>query len=106
MRMHGLETLLPCAHECRVAFADMGEEGEPVFAKGDHEKAYRQWPVFPGDRHLLVALVWDESLGPNGGFKAYAHRALPFGALRAVWVYTEISQGVCAILRRLLAIPQ
>ena len=41
MRTHGLETLLSCAHECRVAFADMGEEGEPVFAKGDREKSYR-----------------------------------------------------------------
>ena len=106
MRMHGLETFLACAHECRVAFADQGTEGEPVFAKGDHEKAYRQWPVFPGDRHLLLTLVWDENLGPHGGFKAYAHRALPFGALRAVWVYTAISQGICAILRRLLAVPQ
>ena len=26
MRMHGLETLSPCAHDSRVAFADLGEE--------------------------------------------------------------------------------
>ena len=50
--------------------------------------------------------MWSDEVGPNGGYLAFAHRALPFGALRAVWVYTAISQGVCAILRRLLAVPQ
>ena len=39
MRMHGLETLLAAAHEAREIFSEWGEDGVPVFAKGDHEKA-------------------------------------------------------------------
>ena len=80
MRMHGLETLLSAAHEARVAFADLGQPGEPIFAKGDHEKAYHQRPVHPSDRHLLLTLVWSNNVGPDGGYLAYAHRALPCGA--------------------------
>ena len=55
---------------------------------------------------LLITLVWSAMVGPHGGFEAYAHRALPFGAVAAVIIYTCISQGVCMILRRVFAIPQ
>ena len=78
--MHGLGTLLACAF--------WGAEGEPAFSKGDHEKAYRQWPVSPEDYAFLVTLVWSDMVGHSGGFEAYAHRALPFGALAAVIIYT------------------
>ena len=37
----------------------VAEEYKPVWAKGDHEKAYRQWPVHPEDQPLLATLVWD-----------------------------------------------
>ena len=104
--MHGLGTLLACAHMVRRMFSSWGTDGEPVFSKGDHEKAYRQWPVSPEDYALLVTLVWSDMVGHSGGFEAYAHRALPFGALAAVIIYTCISQGVCHILRRIFAIPQ
>ena len=77
-----------------------------MFAKGDHEKAYRQWPVHPQDHNLVVTLVWSHDVVTTGGCRAFAHRAQPFGALRAVWVYTGISQGVCHILRRIFSIPQ
>ena len=75
---------MSCAHAVRETFGNSGAPGEPVFAKGDHEKAYRQWPVRPADRALLVTLVWSDDVGPHGGYKAYAHHALPFRALRAV----------------------
>ena len=42
MRTHGLETFLATAHELRIVIADLGKDGELIFAKGDHEKAYRQ----------------------------------------------------------------
>jgi len=90
----------------RKMFSSWGTDGEPVFSKGDHEKAYRQWPVSPEDYALLVTLVWSDMVGHSGGFEAYAHRALPFGALAAVIIYTCISQGVCHILRRIFAVPQ
>jgi hypothetical protein len=54
----------------------------------------------------VVTLVWSDEVGPNGGFEVYAHRALPFGALSSVTLYTTISQGVCMILRRLFALGQ
>lgn len=91
--------LLACAHQAREVFAPLG-------VTGDRGRAYRQWPVHPVDRKLLITLVWSNDVGDNGGYYAYAHHALPFGAVRAVWAYTSISQGICAILRRLLAIPQ
>ena len=55
---------------------------------------------------LLVTLVWDDEVPPAGGCRAYAHRDLPFVATKAVWAYTGIAQGVCAILRVLFAVPQ
>ena len=104
--MHGLETLLTTAHYVRKKFAGWRASGEPVFAKGDHEKAYRQWPVHPQDHNLVVTLVWSHEVGTTGGCRAFAHRAQPFGALRAVRVYTGISQGVGQVLRRLLSVQQ
>lgn len=105
MRMHnGLETLLTTAHYVRKKFVGWGTAAEPVFAKGDHEKAYRQWPVHPQDHHMVVTLVWSHDVGTTGGYQVFAHRSQPFGALRAVWMYTGISQGVCHILRRLFAV--
>ena len=106
MHMHGLGTLLASAHEVREVFSEWEEDGLPVFAKGDHEKAYRQWPVHEDDYNLVVTLVWNDNVGPHGGFEVYAHRALPFGALSSVTIYTTISQGVCLILRRLFSLAQ
>ncbi len=106
-RLHGLDTLIQAAHVVQQVFADWPEQDrQPVFAKGDHEKAYRNWPVHPDEQIYLVSLVWDEAVGPHGGFRAYVHKALPFGALAAVWQYTRISQGVCHILARLFGVPQ
>lgn len=56
MLMHGLETLLVSAHEARETFSDAGGDGVPIFAKGDHGNAYRQWPVHEDDHNLVVAL--------------------------------------------------
>ena len=47
-----------------------------------------------------------KTVGTAGGFEAYAHRVLPLGAKNAVVIYGTISKGVCAILRRIFAIPQ
>ena len=69
----------------------LGEEGEPVPSKMRPQKAYRQWPVFPGNRRTLLTLVWDKTLRPDGGFTAYAQHALPSGALRAVWVQVGVA---------------
>ena len=55
---------------------------------------------------LAVSLVYDPAVGPAGGFQAYAHRALPFGAVAAVWGYTRIALAVCHILQRLFGVPQ
>lgn len=49
MHMHGLGTTLASAHEVREIFSERGEDGVPVFTKGDHEKAYGQWPVHKDD---------------------------------------------------------
>ncbi len=107
MRMQNLVLLRRCTEEMRAIFGDWDpEDAAPVYAKGDHEKAYRKWPVCPEEQRYLVSLVWDETVGPNGGFRAFVHRALPFGALAAVWQYTRISQGVCLILARVFGIPQ
>ena len=78
-------------------FTDHTDEYRPVYAKGDHEKAYRQWPVHPDDHHLVVTLVWHRQ---RKTFRAYAHAALPFGAFAAVWQHTRVSQGCCRILQR------
>ena len=87
--------LLASAHEVRELLSEWEEDGLPMFAKGDHEKAYRQWPIHADDYNLVVTLVWNDKVGPHRGFEVYAHRALPFGALSSVTIYTTISQGVC-----------
>ena len=76
---------------------------KPIWAKGDHEKAYRNWPVHVDDQPLLATLVWEKA---HQCFRVFVHLALPVGAIAAVWHYTRLSQGVCGILRRLFAIPQ
>ena len=97
MHMHGPGTLLASAREVREVFSDWQQDGLPIFAKGDHEKAYRQWPVHEEDYNLVVALVWNDKVGAHGGFQVYAHSALPFGALSFVTIYTTISEAVCFI---------
>ena len=92
--MDGLCALLSAAHAVNATFQSWGEDGLPVFAKGDHEKAYRQWAVSPEELHLLVTLVWDEDVPPSGGCRAYAHRGLPFGATKAVWAYLDCPKSV------------
>ncbi|CAK0848006.1 unnamed protein product [Prorocentrum cordatum] len=47
-----------------------------------------------------------EDLGPRGGFLAFAHRAVAFGALAAVWGHGRTADGVCYLLRHLFAVPQ
>ena len=84
LKMHGLSTLLACGHMVRKMFSSWVAEGEAIFSKGDHEKSYRQWLASPEDCALLITLVWSDMVGPSGGFEAYAHWALPFGALAAV----------------------
>ena len=76
-----------------------GEElpHKPVWAKGDHEKAYRKWPDHPEDQPLLANLV---SCKMHQCFRVFINVALPLGAVTEVWLYTRISQGVCYILRR------
>ncbi len=106
MRMSGIGVLLAVFNIIATIFKDWGWHGEPIAAGGDHKKAYRQWAVLPAHMHFLISLVWDETLGPMGGFLAYAHRALPFGAFAAVWAYTRIAQSICHILQRLFGIPQ
>ena len=106
MKMCGLEVLLRSAHLAAELFRVWGDDGQIFIAKGDHEKAYRQWPVHPEHCRYLICLVWDDSVGESGGFKAYAHLALPFGAFGAVWGYTRVSASVVHILRRLFSIPQ
>ncbi len=50
----------------------------PVWAKGDHEKAYKSWPVHPEGQPLLATPVWDKA---NQCFRVFVHLALPFGAV-------------------------
>lgn len=106
MHVHWLGTLLASAHAVREVVSEWGDDGLPIFAKGDHEKAYRQCPVHEDDYSLVVTLVWNDIIGPHCGFEVYAHRALPFGALSSVIIYTTISQGMCLILRRLFSVAQ
>ena len=52
--MHGLDTLIQAAHLVQEVFSDWPEEGrQPVFAKGDHEQAYRNWPCILMSRYTL-----------------------------------------------------
>ena len=95
MRMAGLPVLLDICQLIAQEFADWKDEGAPVLAKGDHKKAYRQWAVRPEHQCLVVSLVWSEDVGPQGGFLAFAHKALPFGALAAVWGYGRTAGSVC-----------
>ena len=106
--MQGLNTLAGATTYLQILFGPDDVEAHPVYAKGDHDKAYRWWPVHPSQQQYLTSLIWDPTLGPQqqGGYRAYIHRALPFGAVAAVGHYTRISQGVCQILRKLFGIPQ
>ena len=106
MRMSGLPVLLAICDIIARDFADWQDDGAPVLAKGDHKQAYRQWAVRPEHQCYVVSLVWSEDVGPQGGFLAFAHRALPFGALAAVWGYGRTAGSVCHLLRRLFSVPQ
>ena len=101
MRMCELETLDATIHYVADMFKDWGDDGLPYIAKRDHKKAYRQWPVRPDHMRYVVCLVWDDSGGVNGGFRAYAHKAPPFGAFAAVWGYSRVAASVVHILQRL-----
>ena len=104
--MAGLASLLDAVAFIAEEFHEWGEDGVPLIAKGDHAQAYRQCPVHPDDIPLLVCLVWDDAVGPAGGFRAFAHKALPFGAFGAVWGYSRVGASVVHILRRLFAVAQ
>ena len=106
MRMSGLPVLLAICEMVAREFAEWLDEGAPVLAKGDHKQAYRQWAVRPEHQCYVVSLIWSEDVGPHGGFQAFAHKALPFGALAAVWGYGRVAGSVCHLLRRLFSVPQ
>ena len=106
MRMAGIASLLDAVAFIAEEFHEWGDDGVPLIAKGDHAQAYRQWPVHPDDIPLLVCLVWDDTVGPEGGFRAFAHKALPFGAFGAVWGYTRVAASVIHPLRRIFSVPQ
>ena len=106
MRVTGLSTLMATIEHVAELFQDWGSDGEPLLAKGDHKKAYRQWPVRPDERKYVVTLIWSDDVGTEGGFLAFAHRALPFGAFGAVWGYARVGGSVCHVLQRVFAVPQ
>ena len=106
MRMSGLGAMLRAIEYAASSFRHWGEDGAPVIAKGDHKQAFRQWPVRPEHVKYAICLIWDDNVGPNGGYVAYGHQALPFGALAAVWGYTRVAASVCHILQRLFGVPQ
>ncbi|CAK0896809.1 unnamed protein product [Prorocentrum cordatum] len=105
MRMAGLASLLDAVFSIAETFRDWGDGGVPLIAKGDHAQACRQWPVHPDDAPLLVCLVWDDSVGHAGGYRACAHKALPFGAFGAVWGWAALHEWVFQELHAMLGIP-
>ncbi|CAK0855107.1 unnamed protein product, partial [Prorocentrum cordatum] len=106
MRVTGLSALMATIQHVAEVFQDWGSDGEPLLAKGEHKKACRQWPVRPDERNYVVTQVWSDDVGTEGGFLAFAHIALPFGALGAVWGCARVGGSVCHALQRLFAVPQ
>lgn len=106
MRVTGVDCLVEAIDVANNYFKEWGDDGVLYLAKGDHAKAYRQWPVHKDDVPLLVCLLWDPGIGDRGGFKAFAHKALPFGAFPAVWAYVRVAASVVHIARKLFALPQ
>ena len=105
MRVSGVAAVFYMHSLIASLFGDLGDEGEPVTAKGDHQTAFRQWAIFPDHMPYLVALVWCDSVGPAGGFLAYAHEALPFGALGAVGLRACCTELVLFVAETLRAAP-
>ena len=65
---------------------------KPVWAKGDHEKAYRNWPVHQEDQPLLATLVWDKT---QQCFRVFVHLALPFrGNSGSMALYKDKPRGL------------
>ena len=81
LRLEVLEALVAAA---RVGMRVFGTcKGVlPVFASGDHEKAYRQWTACTEDCPRVVALLCDRV---KERFRIYAHAALPLSVFAAVW---------------------
>lgn len=86
---HYITTLWPPnAHTSPPVPGAANDDYKPVWAKGDHEKAHREWPVHPDDQPLVATLVWDKrkecfsSLrtfgiavrGSGGGIALHTHR--------------------------------
>ena len=91
MTMAGFEMLMQCAHTMRKI---MGEsQGYAfVFAKGDHEKAHKQWPLALEDELKIVSFAWDETIAETGGSPFIPIWSSPFGACaahreRAIWTF-------------------
>ena len=57
-------------------------------------------------RAAVCRLIWCDDVGPNGGYLAFAHRALCFGATGAVYGYARVAGSIVHILRRIFSLGQ
>ncbi|CAK0911488.1 unnamed protein product, partial [Prorocentrum cordatum] len=97
---------LAAAEHVAKEFAHWGEGGSPRICKADHKQACRQCAVRPDQQQVVVCLIWCEDVGFHGGYLAFAHRALCFGATGAVCGYGRVASGIVHILRCIFSLGQ
>ena len=67
-----------------VASSILAHVKESLLAKVDIQRAYRNIPIHPDDRHLL-GTIWDGAL--------YINTALPFGLQSALKIFTAVADA-------------
>ena len=106
MAMEDIEALVGCGDYNFIKFAAWGPDGKPTCSQSDHATAFRWWAVRRSDICLAVSLVPNPEVGPHGGFSAFPQKALPFGALGAVWGYTRVALAIDHNMGRLFGMAQ
>ena len=81
----------------------LGTRGHrPQLLKADFHKAYRSVPVHPDDSPLADILVYDTD---NCRWVIAQQRALPFGAVAAVYGWERVGSALTGIIRQRIGIP-
>ena len=78
------------------------EGGDLVTFKADHEAAYKQLPLVPGDQKNAIAALRDSSTKRRRGFVS---RTLVFGSVYTVLRYNVISRIHASLTNRCLGSP-
>ena len=101
VKLSSLDEFAQLVRVVDAAFPKENGWGDLNMFKIDMRKAYKQCPLFPGDRNQAVVGV----TSPSGEVVYFTHNGLPFGASAAPFQFARAANAVVAIAQAIFHLP-